>query len=161
MSVYPLLFRFYPGLQYLHLIQYKFGKLNYRRMEMSTWLRRVHDVTVQAISVQCKEYMKFVLGYVTVRFLGRFGTKLEKAVPLRYKHRKMYILMFFLLFLNAITPFWCFSWYLWALKHLFPIFDNANDSICWCTIMLLSTRVRLGSTNYHHLLLSMVRIHRL
>ena len=68
-------------------------------------INRVHDVTVQTISVQCKEYMTFILGDVTVRILGRFGTKLEKAVPLRYKHRKMYILMLFLLFLSAITPF--------------------------------------------------------
>ena len=56
---------------------------------------RVHDVKVQTISVQCKEYMTFILGDVPVRILGRFGTKLEKAVPLRYKYRKIYILMFF------------------------------------------------------------------
>ena len=39
----------------------------------------VHDVTVQTISVQCEEYMTFILGDVTVRILECFGTKLEKG----------------------------------------------------------------------------------
>ena len=59
------------------------------------WISWVHDVTVQTISVQCKEYMTFILADVTIWILGRFGIKLEKAMPLRYKHRKINILMFF------------------------------------------------------------------
>ena len=41
-------------------------------------INRVHDVTVQTISVQCKEYMTFILGDVTVRILGRFGINWKK-----------------------------------------------------------------------------------
>ena len=49
--------------------------------------------------------MTFILGDVAVRIFGRFGTKLEKAVPLRYKHRKMYILMFFFIISNRNYTF--------------------------------------------------------
>ena len=80
----------------------------------------VHDVTVQTISAQCKVYMTFILGDVTVRILGRFSIKLEKAVPLRYKHKKMYILMLFLIISKHNYTF--LMRYLWMLKHLFPYF---------------------------------------